>query len=375
MKYISLSQENALPIMMKGNIFLTGPPGSGKTYLLKKFIQMCKDLHLNIAVTGTTGMAAYLLNGTTINSWAGLGLGDKPIKETVIAIKKNPKCYDRWWNTQVLIIDEVSMLSVELFEKIEHVARLIRKNEKYFGGLRVIFSGDFFQLPPVNGQMLFQSNLWEKVVDYGVHLKHIYRQKDNKFLKLLLEIRLGNKLSIDSWETLLKPFGRIIKKKYNKPIRLFPRKYEMNLHNQKKLKEIDGTKYKFEVESKIPKKLPTELIPFFIKKIDKSSSFQNKIIFKTGAQVILIKNLHNLGLVNGNIGKIIGWENGDPVVLFENNKEITITKQLWEIETNWGNVGRKQLPLILGWAITIHRSQGQTLSSVMIDIGKKVKHM
>lgn len=372
MKYISLSQEDALPYMMKGNIFLTGPPGCGKTYLLNKFIDMCHNINLNVAVTGTTGMAAYLLNGTTINSWGGLGLAEDTPEIMAETIKKNPKCYNRWWKTQVLIIDEISMLSKELFEKIEKLARILRRDERPFGGLRVIMSGDFFQLPPVNGEMLFMSPLWEKVINFGIHLIHIYRQKDTNFLKLLLDIRQGNKLSYDSWKTLLKPFGRTINFKYHQPIRLFPRKYEMNKYNKKKLEEIKKPLHIFEPSCKIPRKMPPEIVDYYIKKLDQDSSYDVKVKLKIGAQVLLIKNLHKLGLVNGNVGVVVGWEYDNPIVLFENNMEVVITKQLWEKETQWGSFGRRQIPLILGWALTIHRSQGQTLSSVMVDIGKNV---
>ena len=273
MKYISLSQEDALPCMMKGNIFLTGPPGCGKTYLLNKFIDMCRNINLNVAVTGTTGMAAYLLNGTTINSWGGLGLAKDTPEIMAETIKKNPKCYNRWWKTQVLIIDEISMLSKELFEKIEKLARILRRDERPFGGLRVIMSGDFFQLPPVNGEMLFMSPLWEKVINFGIHLIHIYRQKDTNFLKLLLDIRQGNKLSYDSWKTLLKPFGRTINFKYHQPIRLFPRKYEMNKYNKKKLKEIKKPLHIFEPSCKIPRKMPPEIVDYYTKKLDQDSSY------------------------------------------------------------------------------------------------------
>ena len=372
MKYVSLSQKEAIPYMMKGNIFLTGPPGCGKTYLLNKFINICKKINLKISITGTTGMAAYLLNGTTINSWAGIGLAEKPVEILVETIKKNPICYNRWWRTQIIIIDEVSMLSAELFEKIEKIARLVRRDERPFGGIRVILSGDFFQLPPVNGKMLFQSPLWEQIIDYGIHLIHIYRQKDNDFLKLLLEIRQGNNLSLNSWKTLCKAFGRTINYKYHQPIRLYPRKHEMNKYNNNKLNEIKKKEHIFKTQSRIPRKMPPEIVKYYEKKLDKTSSYNKKVKLKTGAQVLLIKNLHKFGLVNGNLGIIIGWENENPIVLFENNKEVVITTQIWEKDTQWGVFGRKQIPLILGWALTIHRSQGQTLSSVMVDIGKNI---
>jgi ATP-dependent exoDNAse (exonuclease V) alpha subunit len=176
MKYIYSDSQEAFEYLKKYNVFLTGPPGSGKSYLINKFIEWIRENDIKVGITASTGIAAKIINGTTIHSWAGIGLGQES-KEKLLEEVKDKKFKKRnWKKTQVLIIDEISMISGELWEILDYIGRNIRQIDKPFGGIQILAVGDFYQLPPVKGKMLIDQSVGlESYFDYGICLNKYYR--------------------------------------------------------------------------------------------------------------------------------------------------------------------------------------------------------
>jgi ATP-dependent DNA helicase PIF1 len=143
----------------KESLFFTGPAGTGKSFLLQRIISSLRLYHgeEDIAITATTGIAAEKIGGVTLNSFAGIRLGDSPIEDMIRMVKYSEQARKRWRVIKYLLIDEVSMLSGELFDKLELISRIMRDNSQVFGGLTLIMSGDFFQLSPISGKYLFEA--------------------------------------------------------------------------------------------------------------------------------------------------------------------------------------------------------------------------
>lgn len=188
-------------VMEEGkSVFFTGSAGTGKSVLMRAIIAQLRHKHRQdldrIAITASTGLASCILEGQTLHSWAGIGLGKEPAPELVKKIKRNMKSRQRWQRTKVLIIDEISMVDAQLFDKLEQVARTLRNNGRPFGGIQLIFTGDFFQLPPVpdrntEAKFVFDAVAWSTCIQHTILLTHVFRQKDEQFARMLNEMRLG----------------------------------------------------------------------------------------------------------------------------------------------------------------------------------------
>jgi ATP-dependent DNA helicase PIF1 len=182
------------------SVFFTGSAGTGKSVLMKAIITQLKHKFRAVpdryAVTASTGLASCILEGQTLHSWSGIGLGKEPAPELVKKVKRNQKSRQRWLRTKVLIIDEVSMVDGQLFDKLEQVARTIRNNGRPFGGIQLVVTGDFFQLPPVpeknsTAKFVFEAVTWNTCIQHTILLTHVFRQKDEQFARMLNEMRLG----------------------------------------------------------------------------------------------------------------------------------------------------------------------------------------
>jgi ATP-dependent DNA helicase PIF1 len=169
------------------SVFFTGSAGTGKSVLLREIIRRLQRKYGKeidrVAVTASTGLAACNIGGVTIHSFAGIGLGKEDANTLVKKIRRNPKAKTRWLRTKVLIIDEVSMVDGELFDKLESIARMMRKGGGPFGGIQLIVTGDFFQLPPVPdgskpARFAFDAGQWNTCMDHTIALTHVFRQKD-----------------------------------------------------------------------------------------------------------------------------------------------------------------------------------------------------
>lgn len=382
-------QRTAFDLIEQGkSIFLTGPGGTGKSFLLKTIYDLIPDrVGKHVAVTALTGCASVLLgkHSRTLHSWAGIGLGQDPagviVSKIIRAGKKVGKPFMRWRTTDVLIIDEVSMMTPELLEKLDAVARIIRNVEKPMGGIQVVFVGDFYQLPPVvkegDVSFVFESPLWKEIVQQTVYLTKILRQVDPVFHTILQEARSGrlsrNTMNIlekkkedKSWQTMA-----------IRPTLLYTKRAIVDMVNESNLKALSGEYKTFEAKTVFEPTIKTlgmtensAEVKYLVEKMDRDGQYTPKLYLKKGAQVMLVANINQeIGLVNGSRGFVYGYdENDDPIVEFRNGVRQSIPTYTWYAQDMAG-VGRKQIPLKLAYAITIHKAQGATLDCALIDIG------
>lgn len=386
---LNKGQQEAYDAILSGkSVFLTGSGGTGKSFLIKKIVDDFTSLGKKVAVTALTGCAALLLgsNAKTIHSWAGIGLGRDPAKKIVSDIRKFPykrKVLMRWLLTHILIIDEVSMMTPELFALLNEVGQLLRRSIRPFGGVQVVLVGDFFQLPPVvkegSGQsFIFESPLWKEMDLSVCQLKEIVRQKDVEFHKILEEARFGtlSKESIAILKNRQKVEWRTLK---IRPTLLFSRRAEVEMINKSNLKALTGKSYIYNVETLFGPTLEKGLSPqseqvkFAIAKLDKEAPYQTNLELKEGAQVMLLYNMdQEAGLVNGSRGVVEGFTSTTPpipLVLFKGqSRAIPIEPYGWKSDEVEGVI-RSQIPLILAYANTIHKMQGATLDCALIDVG------
>lgn len=382
-------QTYALDTVLEGrNIFLTGPGGTGKTYLIHTMTEQLIARGKKVAVTALTGCAALLIghHAKTIHSWAGIGLGKDDAIKLVAGIRKyGYKAIKRWLTTHVLIIDEISMMTADIFEKLDFVGRSIRKNNKPFGGIQVILVGDFFQLPPVNKdaipqKFVFESPMWKEVIHQVIPLTKIQRQSDPVFHEILSEARVG-KLGPKSMEILKQRQDLPWHTQKIKPTLLFSRRSEVDMINDQNLRALKGEARVFEAKTVFDATAMKGLSadsPDVVKavaKLDRDAPYKQSLNLRVGAQVMLVYNLdQEAGLVNGSRGVVEGFSDtipSLPLVLFQGcAAPIPVGEQSWESEEIEG-VKRSQIPLMIAYAVTIHRAQGSTLNCALIDIGPR----
>ena len=384
MDSLNSKQNEAFKAMKNGfNIFITGPGGSGKSHVINFFVEYYKnnyeDDENKLYVTSSTGLSSLLINGITINQYSGIGIGDKEIDYYVKKISKNKKTRERWRNTKILIIDEVSMISSDIFEKLDIIGQKIRKNGKPFGGIQIILSGDFLQLPPVKAnEFCFESFSWDICINKTFYFDKIIRQKNGEFQNILNKIRVGN-VDADVVETLEKCRNRVLKNdKGIMPTLLFSRKDMVKTYNDSKLQELINKGEKtVEYKSKyvFSSKVREEVKPDYIQLINSQYNIDDNIVLTKYSQVMLNVNGIDEGLANGSRGIIIDFTNDEkqnPIVYFLNGKTIEIKPKDYKIEEEKDSVIKKQIPLIHAWAITIHKAQGMSLEYIETDIGNSI---
>ncbi|KJF61367.1 mitochondrial DNA helicase [Coccidioides immitis RS] len=427
--FLSEEQNHVLDMIVKKghSVFFTGSAGTGKSVLMREAIRGLRQKYKKepdrVAVTASTGLAACNIEGVTLHSFAGVGLGKEDATGLLKKVKRNQKARNRWLRTKVLIIDEISMVDGEFFDKLEELARKVRSNGRPFGGIQLVVTGDFFQLPPVadsskEAKFAFDANTWNTCVQHTILLTHVFRQKDPEFASMLNELRLGRvtQKTIDAFKQLSRPLNF---EDDLEATELFPTRHEVEGANSTRMGRLSG-----------------EVIPFTA--VD-SGAIQDKsmrdkmlancmapplIHLKKGAQVMLIKNMDD-SLVNGSLGKVVAFmddstydhyvRNEDsyhsgheynrddessrarkkiksmaydpkglgvttaklwPLVSFVlpdgTERQLLCKPETWKIELPNGEVQaqRQQVPLILAWALSIHKAQGQTLQRVKVDLGR-----
>jgi ATP-dependent DNA helicase PIF1 len=381
---LTREQREAFDAVLEGkSVFITGPGGTGKSYLLKALYDLVFErTEKVIAITALTGCAALLLGrwAKTLHSWAGIGLGRESVKDLAANIKRNAKARKRWFETDILVIDEVSMLTPELFEKLNEIAKIVRRDERLFGGIQLVLVGDFYQLPPVSKgvetQFVFESPLWNEVVQRTIRLTEILRQPDKDFQDILNEARKG-RLNEKSHDILKTRMDVPWQKNLIKPTLLFTRKNEVDTINERNIRALKTDKHKYKAEtviSNIPEtKGLTPLSPSVLEtvtRLDKNAQYMVDLTLAVGAQVMLVSNVNQEeGLVNGSRGVVTGFmENEIPIVQFMKGQILHVEPIKWESEDMKG-VYRKQIPLKLAYAVTIHKAQGATLDCALIDVG------
>lgn len=362
------------------NIFVTGKAGSGKSYLLNflKRIYLNRGLH----ITASTGIAALNIGGTTIHSWAGIGLANLPIEKIIdnIFSAKMNRVRRKIISAKSLAIDEISMISADILEIVDVVLRQIRQCDQPMGGLQILLFGDFLQLPPVNrfGEKIrfcFESKLWQDLELKSFVLEEIFRQSDEKFIRILNNLRLGT-LEESDVEALKTRLNAKDKNAAIKPTILTTHNAKVEKINEEELKRIPQKEAIFKAEYfGDPNKIE------FLKKNSVSSE---NLKLKVGAQVMMIKNTYQKeGIINGSLGIVRDFspKKSYPIVEFSNGKILTIGPEEWSIEKYdeekkvvLTEAGMNQIPLILAWAITIHKSQGLTLDKIFCDLSEVFSH-
>ncbi len=365
-----MKQNTALDILKSGkNVFITGSAGTGKTHLLKLYTQYLKERRVYPAIVAPTGIAASHLDGQTIHSFFSLGIRDSIDEGYVDFLLDKKYLKTRFSKLKILIIDEVSMISPEIFSSMDLILRGFKGTDVPFGGVQVVISGDFFQLPPISKvpkekRFAWQSPAWRALELQTCYLQEKFRQDDDKLIQILDDIRSGE--ISESSENLLSQRHEKELSSHFKPTKLYTHNVDVDRINLEELAKLEAAPKHFVYESKGSQKN--------IEKIFKSALVLEKLVLKKGAVVIFIKNNSEEGYVNGTTGVVQSFSPIDnmPIVITTSGKKIKLDLEDWSLENESGKVLAtvSQVPLRLAWAITIHKSQGMTLDAAEIDLSK-----
>lgn len=359
-------QEEALAILKMGHTaFLTGSAGSGKTYLLNQFLDWLSSCKVPYAVTASTGIAATHIGGQTLHSWSGLGIKKRLSDFDLDLLEENKTLWDRWSATEVLVVDEVSMLSADQLDALDAIGRSLRRRAEPFGGVAVVFSGDFFQLPPVErdgerAQFAWEARVWQEVRPVVCYLEGTYRhESDAAFGNLLNDIRSGRAgaRSLDMLNT-----RRAAPETVSKNItRLYTHNADVDAENDRRLADLSGNERVFLMRTKGKRHIVESLV--------RGCLAPETLRLKKSAEVMFVKNDPSRGYVNGTRGIVLDFENGLPIVKTRGGRRISVEPASWRIEER-GTVRAEitQVPLRLAWAITVHKSQGMTLDEAFVDL-------
>jgi hypothetical protein len=370
---LSEKQQIAFDIVSRGeNVFITSAAGGGKSYFIKEIYKHFKETK-NIAITSTTGTSAILINGVTLYSYLGIGLGNSDVSSLFLMIKKRREILKRWRDLNILVIDEISMLSPILFDKLENLSRVIRRNELPFGGIQLILSGDFLQLPVVgeSDSFCFEATSWNNCIKHIIYFDENFRQEDLVFNKCLNEIRMGN-ISTETAKLLRSRVNAKLENEYGiLPTKIYSLNRDVDKENDEELNNLvlknnDLDFYEYD--------LTYEVLSFDAKKVEETIKKSCNVPFTmqlcVGAQVMLLYNMDvENKLVNGSRGVVIGFENDLPKVRFMNGMIITIEYKIWSHEENGEIVLQwTQIPLKVAFAISAHKSQGITIEYAEVDL-------
>lgn len=362
-----MDQELALVILLAGKTaLLTGAAGTGKTHLLNTFISQSRAMGKKVAVTATTGLAATHLGGNTIHSWSGMGIHDHLPDNFFERMSKTRR--ELIEKTDILIIDEISMMHDFRLDMLDEVLRTVRENDQPFGGMQVVMSGDFFQLPPINrgdsrgGGFVVYSQVWQESQPVVIYLEHQYRQREGELLEILTALRQGDVRRRHA-EMLL---GRIDEGPEDADItELHTVNIDVDSINHRRLAELDGEEREYQQMTTGSK--------VYVESLQRSVLAPERLVLKKGALVMAVKNAIDRRYANGSIGTVVGFEplTEYPIVEFRSGREVTMVPDAWEMrDGERKRASISQVPLRLAWAITVHKSQGMTLDAAKIDLRK-----
>ncbi|HAS80630.1 MAG: AAA ATPase [Candidatus Nomurabacteria bacterium GW2011_GWE1_32_28] len=377
-----MTQKEALDILKTGvNVFLTGEPGAGKTYTLNEYIKYLRNNGVEVAITASTGIAATHIGGMTIHSWSGIGIKNKLDKYDLDKISSSEYISKRINRAKVLVIDEVSMLSSQTLSMVEAVCREVKQTDEVFGGLQIIFVGDFFQLPPVVKRFEEQDRqatlipderesifaydclAWENTKPIICYITEQYRQDDREFLSILSAIR-QNTFNKDHLNQIEK--RKIDRSNLPENIpKLFSHNINVDSVNIDTLSKIEREVQVFPMSSEGPDGLVAIL--------QKGCLSPESLSLKIGAEVMFTKNNPKERFVNGTLGTVVDFHKISkyPIIKTRNGYIITVEPMEWSVEEN-GKIRAKitQIPLRLAWAITVHKSQGMSMDGAIMDLSE-----
>jgi ATP-dependent DNA helicase PIF1 len=390
------------------NIFVTGQAGTGKTFLIKKFVEHLKQKNIFFRVCALTGCAAILLDceATTLHSLAGIGIAKGDPQKIINFTLRRKKKVTELKLIRVLIIDEVSMLSEKIMNIVETIFRIVKKSQHIFGKIQVVMTGDFFQLPPIEtkgepdtARFCFESPIWNQLFtkENHIELKTVFRQKDPIYRKILSETRNGC-LSRDSVDILK---GRL-SAKYDPslhngcvPSKIFATRISVDHINRLHYSALPGKEYLYEFNKKlnadtyvetntiIPYKLvmecnelTTEQKDHELTRMISGSNFSQVLRLKIGTIVMCIANIDmDQQICNGSQGIIINFSNDSeetvPVVKFYNGVVKKIVRRNIQND-DYPCFVVSQIPIIHAWALSIHKCQGATMDIAEIDVGRTI---
>lgn len=373
-----MTQSEALLILKTGaNVFLTGEPGSGKTHTINQYVRYIRECGIEVAITASTGIAATHIGGMTIHSWSGIGIRNTLSSYELDKIATTEYVVKRVGKAKILIIDEISMLSPGTLSMVDSVCREVKQKAEPFGGMQVIFVGDFFQLPPIikrdetpdylfddlekKSLFAYDSPAWIRAQPLVCYLSEQHRQEDTDLLSLLSALR-QNEITDSHIEFLEKRKVDPLSIPSGVP-KLYTHNVDVDRVNDDTLSKISAEEKYFTMESRGPDAL--------VGILKKGCLSPEKLCLKVGAEVMCTKNNPQVGFVNGTLGTVVGFEElkGSPIIKIRSGREITIEPMEWAMEEN-GKIKARiiQYPLRLAWAITVHKSQGISLDEAVMDL-------
>jgi hypothetical protein len=380
-----MKQDEALQILKTGaSAFLTGEPGSGKSYVASRFVGYLRREAIPVAVTASTGIAAAQLGGMTVHAWSGIGTRSQIGRADLDAIAKSRRVTDRIKKTRVLVVDEVSMLSGQTLSAVSQVCQHVRRSSAPFGGLQAIFVGDFFQLPPVvrrdehpgaemesqdesdRSPFAYASRAWRDLDPAICYLTEQHRQTDAEFSSLLGAIR-SNGFGPDQ-RALLASRKLQVDSLPRSVTRLFTHNMDVDRINQAELVKLPGETKSFFMSSAGDKLLTDGL--------KRGCLSPEQLDLKIGAIVMFTKNDPEGRYVNGTLGVVSDFEKeGNPVVLTKGGSSVVARRAEWKVaEDEAFKAGIEQVPLRLAWAITVHKSQGMSLDAAVMDLSNAFEY-
>lgn len=364
-----MTQAEALAILKTGgNVFLTGEPGAGKSYTIRQYVNWLRGCGIDPAITASTGIAATHIGGMTLHSWSGIGINKTMNAAELNEIAGRDRLAKRIRATHVLIIDEISMFEGRTLNLVDAVCRTIKQSQEPFGGMQVIFVGDFFQLPPVSRpgepvpEFAFTSNSWRLANPTICYLSEQHRQDDENFLQVLSALRRGE-VNDDHKEVLAgrqvifpdEDFGEITK--------LYSHNVDVDRMNTFALSKIDTAARTYRMHA--------YGIPPLIEQLKRGCLSPELLELKVGARVMFTKNSTDGAYVNGTTGEVESFskDTGYPIVRLRSGRKIEAATTEWKMEAEGKTIAAiVQLPLRLAWAMTVHKSQGMSLDAALIDL-------
>ena len=362
-------QTDALDMLKTGaNVFLTGEPGAGKSHTVREYVKYLQSHGVTVALTASTGIAATHIGGMTIHSWSGLGIRKYVSRRDCKELATNSALAKRVRGASVLVIDEISMLEAAMLDAIDLICREVRNIELPFGGLQVVFVGDFFQLPPVSRQgeaparFSFSARAWADAAPTVCYLSEQYRQDDPTFLEVLSALRRGT-IADDHVAHL---HARRTPSDDKDITKLYSHNADVDHINAAKLRTLLGKEKTY--------KMTTSGSPKLVEQMMRGCLSPEKLTLKIGARVMFTRNNPIEGFVNGSMGDVVDFdgETKYPVVQMASGRVVTVQPGMWSIDGDGGApiAMLRQLPLRLAWAMTVHKSQGMTLDKAYIDLGQ-----